>query len=207
MGQRAVSLTAAIAVLLTLGCGNTAKTGDQAENPDPAGAKPRPIASTVGPWRVSVSVVPSRIGPAGFAVRDVARAKPTDSQSWVSHDLVLRNVGDRAITFDDNRSSQFVGDGGHHRLLIAVQGCGYTLDDPGGPVKAGACLAYLQRTTLEPGKSARRSITLFKGLAGMDPLTAGTYTFRQPVQFWTGHRPSGNPHPGVLTLTYSVRKR
>jgi hypothetical protein len=172
-------------------------------------SRPAPEAMTAGRWRVRVAVRPSRLGPIGFAAKNLARTKRTNSHPWIQHDLVFRNAGDRPATFDDTRSSTLLGETGHERLLAADEGCGYALNYPGAPAKAGACQAYLDVLTVKPHASAKRSITLFKGLPGMDPLVAGTYVFRRPVRFQPGARPpsAGEGRSGVLRLVYEIRRR
>jgi hypothetical protein len=172
-------------------------------------ARAAPEALTVGRWRVRVVVKPSRVGPIRFATKNLARTKRTNSHPWIQHDLVFRNTGDRPVTFDGTTSSKFIGEAGHARLLAADEGCGYALNYPGAPAKAGACYAYLEVLTVKPHASAKRSITLFEGLPGMDPLVAGTYVFRRPVRFQFGSQlPSdGEGRSGVVRLMYEVEGR
>jgi hypothetical protein len=168
-----------------------------------------PEALTVGHWRVRVTVRPSRLGPIGFAAKNLVHAKRTNSHPWIEHDLVFRNTGNRPVTFDDTRSSTFIGEAGHERLLAADEGCGYALNYPGAPAKAGACQAYLDVLTVKPHASATRSITLVRGAPGMDPLVADTYVFRRPVRFqFGGQLPSdGEGRSGVVRLVYEVERR
>lgn len=166
-------------------------------------------ALTVGRWRLRVSVRPSRLGPVVFATDNLARATPTDSAPWIQHDLVFRNAGDQPVTFADTRSSKFTGEAGHKRLLVAEQGCGYARNSPQAPAKAGACLAYLDLLTVKPHASAKRSVTLFKGLPGMDPLVAGAYVFRRPVRLQPGSRPpdEGEGRSGVVRVVFEIEAR
>jgi hypothetical protein len=117
---------------------------------------------------------------------------------------MLRNTGDRPVTFADTRSSRFIGEGGHSRVLAADQGCGYALDGQEAGAKAGACLSYLDLLRVEPDASAKRSITLFKGLRGIDRLVASTYIFRRSVRFQFGHRMPDEAEGrwGTVTLVY-----
>lgn len=166
-------------------------------------------ALTVGRWRLRVSVRPSRLGPVVFATDNLARATPTDSAPWIQHDLVFRNAGDQPVTFADTRSSKFTGEAGHKRLLVAEQGCGYARNSPQAPARAGACLAYLDLLTVKPHASAKRSVTLFKGLPGMDPLVAGAYVFRRPVRLQPGSRPpdEGEGRSGVVRVVFEIEAR
>lgn len=150
-------------------------------------------------------VKPSRLGPIVFAAKNIARATRTDSDPWIEHDLVFRNTGDRPITLADTRSSKFIGEAGHWRLLAADQGCGYALDSPRARAEAGACNGNVDLVTVRPRASAKRSITLFRGLRGMDRLIAGTYVFRRPVRLRTGRGQAWRA--GVLRLAYVVEAR
>jgi hypothetical protein len=165
-----------------------------------------PDSLTVGRWRIQGTVKPSRLGPIVFAAKNLARTKRTNSHPWIEHDLVFRNTGDRPLTFDDTRSSTFIGEAGQERLLAADEGCGYALNYPGAPAKAGACQAYLDVLTVKPHTSAKRSIRLAWGLPGTDPLVAGAYVFRRPVRFQLGTRPpsDGEGRSGVVRLVYGV---
>lgn len=205
----AMALVGSLVTLLLAACGSGS---DQVAEP-PAEAGPRAQAGqealTTGRWRVRVSVTPSRLGPIAFAAKDLSRAKPTNSDPWIEHDLVFRNTGDQLITFADTRHSEFAGEPGHNRLLVADEGCGYSQDDPRAPVKAGACLGYLDLLAIQPRASARRSIHLFKGLPGIDRLAAGTYSFRRPVRFQIGRRQpaEGEGRSGVVRVVYVVASR
>ena len=89
----------------------------------------------------------------------------------------------------------------HPRLLVSEEGCGYSLR-PFEP----ACLLYLDISPLEPGESRSRTVTLWKGLGGLQPLAAGTYVFKKTVRFQFGRAAPGprHGHRGVLELTYRV---
>jgi hypothetical protein len=202
-------LAGIIVVLFMVGCGSGSNqdADDSGKTVDEAAAAPE--ALTVGRWRVRVTVKPSRLGPIGFAVRNLARGKRASSRPWIKHDLVFRNTGNRPVTFDGSRTSKFIGEAGHARLLAADEGCGYALNYPGAPAKAGACRAYLELLTVKPHASARQLITLTWGLPGMDRLVPGTYVFRRPVRFQLGNRPpdDGLGPSGVVRLAYEVHER
>jgi hypothetical protein len=148
-------------------------------------------------------------GPIVFAARNLARAKPSNSHPWIVHDLVFRNTGDRPVSFADTRGSEFAGEAGHHRLLVADRGCGCARNSPRAPVRAGVCAAYLDSLVVKPHTSARRSITLFKGLPGMDRLSSGTYVFRREVRFQPGRRQpgEGEGRSRVVRLVYRIASR
>jgi hypothetical protein len=202
------ALAVALATPLIAACGSGSD-----EDPNVAArAAPPPAAAreplTAGRWRIRVAVRPSRLGPIVVAARDLVRAKPTSFHPWIQHDLVFRNTGNRPVTFADTRSSKLIGEAAHNRLLVADQGCGYSRDRPQAAVRAGACLAYLDLLTVEPHASAERSITLFKGLPGMDRLVAGTYVFRRLVRFQAGSRqPGEGGRLGVVRVVYEIASR
>jgi hypothetical protein len=208
MPSLAAVLAGILVALLLVACG---AGSDQEAN---APGKPIPAwgaqeALSVGRWRLGVTVTPSRLGPISFAAKDLARAKRTNSDPWIEHDLVFRNSGDRTVTFADTRSSRFLGEGSDSRVLAADQGCGYALNSRKAPATAGACLSYLDLLRVEPDASAKRSITLFKGLRGMDRLAAGTYVFRRPVRFQFGQRMPGEAEgrSAIVRLVYEVEAR
>ena len=67
-----------------------------------------------------------------------------------------------------------------------------------------ACLLYQDISPLEPGESRSRTLTLWKGLRGLQPLA--TYVFKRTVRFQFGRAAPGpgHGHRGVLELTYRV---
>jgi hypothetical protein len=196
-------------ILFVAGCGSGSDQDADSAGKAVDEARTTPEALTLGRWRVRVTVRPSRLGPIAFAAKNLAPTKRTNSHPWIEHDLVFRNTGDRPVTFDDTRSSTFIGKAGHARLLAADEGCGYALNYPGAPATAGSCAAYLDLLTVKPHTSAKRSVTVFEGLRGMDPLVAGTYVFRRPVRFqFGGQLPSdGEGRSGVVRLVYEVESR
>ena len=170
-------------------------------------AQTKPRVLTIGRWRIRATVKPSRIGPINFAARNLSRERGRNS--WVSHDLVFRNTGDRRAIFADTRTSAFIGPGHHKRLLAADPGCGWSPAHRGRPIQAGVCLAYRQRLVAEPHSRTRQSISLFKGLRGMDRLRAGNYAFPQRVRFRlrSAAKAGAETHQGVVRVVYRVRAR
>jgi hypothetical protein len=127
----------------------------------------------------------------------------------VSHDLVFRNTEDRRAIFADTRVSAFIGPGHHKRLLAADPGCGWSPTQHGRPIQAGVCRAYQQRLVAEPHSRTRQTISLFKGLQGMDRLRAGNYAFPQRVRFksHSGATAGAETHKGVVRVVYEIRAR
>jgi hypothetical protein len=201
-----VALAGCLVTLILAACGSGSDQGAEVREESAPTAPATHEELTAGRWRVEISVRPSRIGPIVLAVTNLARAKPANSDPWIEHDLVVRNTGDQPVTFADTRGSEFIGDAGHHRLLVVDEGCGYSRNGPRAAVTAGACRAYLDLLTVKPDASANRTITLFKRLPGMDPLSAGTYVFRRPVRFQPGSRQPGEREgrSGVVRVVYKI---
>jgi hypothetical protein len=120
---------------------------------------------------------------------------------------VFENRGDRLVRFADTRTSAFIGPLGHRRRLLAAdEGCGYGFQTPTSPIEARVCLLDLDAFAVKPHASVSRTVTLFKGLRGMEPLTAGTYVFERLIRFRVGHRipDEGTGRTAVLRLVYEV---
>jgi hypothetical protein len=153
-------------------------------------------------WTVEVSFESSDLGPITVSVGPIRRVGPNDSRAWVQHDLVFANTGDRPVTFADSRTGARL-PRGHARLLAADHGCGYALHE--GRIEF-ACLMYLDIPTVGPYSALTRTVTLWKGLRGMEPLRAGTYVFRKTLRFKAGHNPpaEGAGRTATLRLVYRV---
>ena len=132
-------------------------------------------------WIVHVSVEPPGLGPIVASVGRMRPAAENDAHAWLQHDLVLENIGERPVRLADTRKAALLGPPGRPLLLAAHEGCGYAVQ-PLAPV----CLLYLRLLTVEPRGSVASTITLFKGLRGMKPLTPGTYVFRTTIRFQAG---------------------
>ena len=131
------------------------------------------------------------------------RAPTNDSHAWLQHDLVFINTSDRPVTFADSRRGALLGPHGNPLLLAADQGCGYA---PHGRRLELACLMYLDIPTVEPHSALTRTVTLWKGLRGMEPLEPGTYVFRKEVRFQVGQKPpaEGAGRTATLRIVYQV---
>jgi hypothetical protein len=154
-------------------------------------------------WSVQVSVEPSELGPIAVSVGRVRPAPVNGSRAWLQHDLVLENRGDRPVTFADTRNGMFLGPRARRVLLAADQGCGYGIYKRRIEL---ACLLYLDIPTLDPHTSLTRTLTLWKGLPGMNPLRPGTYVFRHPIRFRIGREPpaDGRGQTAMLEIDYRV---
>jgi hypothetical protein len=174
-----------IAALAVSGCGGTSDLGMLAAAR--SRMAPRRAGSTepmrVGRWAVAVSLSRSRIGPLAITTTPVRRAPDTSSRPWIQHDVRISNVGRRRVHLGDTRRSAYLR-GSHDRALLgADEGCGYGRASVSDPIEVGVCASYLDAPTLGPGQSIKRTVTLFKGLEGMEPLGRGTYVFPRSIRF------------------------
>lgn len=159
-------------------------------------------------WTVDVRVEPSAVGPIRFSIARVRRARPSDARPWIRHELVFDNRGERTITFADTRRSTMIGPPERRALLAADEGCGYGLATPRSPIEPGACARYLDILTLRPSASRDRTVTLFKGLRGLDRLAPGTYVFRKPIRFRAGRGTAseGTGTAAVVRIVYELER-
>jgi len=163
-------------------------------------------AAGFGPWRVSVSVTPTNLGPIRVAVDRVRTAGPKDDRRLVADLVFLNRPGREARMKDVFRTSSFAEGGTGRQLLVADEGCGYYVTNPGDPVEPGICQAYLDYLVVPPGASGLRAVTSYAGLRGMDPLTAGRYQFERRVRF-RFRKSSRSPVAGDLTVSFDVAPR
>jgi hypothetical protein len=152
-------------------------------------------------WTIEISLAPGTVGPLVLEVGPLRAAPSSDSRPWIQHDLEFHNRGDRPVRFEDTRTSVFLRRAGRNRLLVADEGCGYGKP---GAVEPGACLLYLDAFVVRPGSTARRTVTLFKELGGMAPLTPGIYVWEKVIRFRVGS-PRSPVRTAVISLTYEVR--
>lgn len=196
--------TAALAFLLLAGCQASAPTTetrrDAGEGATPSG---RPAPSFDG-WTIRVSVRPHTVGPIEIAVGSLRSAPETDSHPWIRHEMTFRNRGDRLVRFHDTRTSGFIRRAGRPVLLVADEGCGYEKRRR-KPVRPGACLLYLDEFMVRPGSAARRTITLFRELRGMEPLAPGTYAWDKVIRFRVGS-PDAPVRTATIRLTYELSR-
>lgn len=206
-GMKAFSAALLVCVLLA-GCRSESdsRQGDRSVKTPPITSSAPP--QTLDGWRVGVSVDRVSLGPITVSVGPVEAAPGTGARPWVQHEVLFENSGDDPVQFVQMDTSAFIGPRDPRRLLAADETCGYTVDSPTSPVKAGACRAVVITFELEPHGSARRTITLFKGLRGMGRLIPGTYVFTKHVRFAVGGEipaPSGPP-TATLRVTYRIER-
>jgi hypothetical protein len=141
-----------------------------------------PIATAFDGWVVGVEVDPSTIGPLEISVGPIVAAEQNDARPWIQHSIVLHNTGSATLRFDDTEISSFLGLP-EPELIAADEGCGYAQDSPTSRVMAGVCRLSLDSFAIPPYGTIRKTVTLFKGLTGMAPLTEGRYVFEKIYRF------------------------
>lgn len=143
----------------------------------------RPDEARLGQFLIHVSVRQESVGPIAVSVGHVRTRERYGRQS-LSAKLLFRNDARRTASMTDRyRHSRFAKGGTGDQLLVMDEGCGWGIEDRGDPIEPGLCQTYLDRIEMAPGRTADREIAAVKGLAGMAPLSAGTYTFRRRVKF------------------------
>ncbi len=153
-------------------------------------------------WIVTVSVKATRLGPVDVSVGPL-RAATGWGQTWLEHDLVLTNTGNREVTFADTWTAGVLGPRGRPMLVAEADGrCGYRAVRP----LRAACVLPLIFADIKPGRSVTRVATLWKGLRRMEPLVPGKYVFRQPLRFRLGRYPppEGEGRTARIRIVYRV---
>jgi hypothetical protein len=192
------------ACLVLLGC----QAPETRPNPDreagfsreqPSGEQPEQVFDG---WTVEVSIAPGTVGPIALDVGRVRTAGSSFSHPWIQHAVEFHNQGNRPVFFRDTRGSLFLEGAGGRALLAADEGCGYERRGK-KPVRPGACLLYLDAFDIRPGSTARRTVTLFKELRGMEPLAPGRYLWDKVIRFSVGS-PDARVRTATIRLTYEL---
>ncbi len=127
----------------------------------------------------SVRVEGAGLSPLMVSTSSLRSSGAGDSNGWLRHTVTLDNAGPDPVYTNDFRSTTMLGD---QEILAATDGCGYASgDDPTQPVTP-ACRSSYQPVTIAPGDSYAFTITLWRGLAGMNPVTARTYQWDLEVK-------------------------
>lgn len=198
---------AVCAALAGCGSGSEGRQGSLAEDSDRM--LQLPPAGAIDGWTIRVSVEPSIVAPIVVSVRPARPATRNDARPWVRHELVFENRGDRPIQFADTETSAFIGPSGHRRRLLAAdESCGYGYETPKSPIEARVCLALINAFAVKPHASVSRTLTLFKGLRGMERLAPGTYAYKRLIRFRLGREipPPGTGRTAVLKVVYEVER-
>ncbi|MCA1703512.1 MAG: hypothetical protein LC808_09745 [Actinobacteria bacterium] len=155
----------------------------------------------MGRWAIAVSLSASRMGPLAITTTAVRRAPEMSSRPWIEHDIRIENVSSRRILLGDTRTSAYARSPHDRSLVGADEGCGYGLASGSDEIDVGVCAAYLDAPTLDVER-IERTVTLFKGLLGMEPLQPGTYVFHKRLRFKVGKRAQRTDR---LDVVYEIR--
>ena len=203
MAKRLTAVAIVIAVIVIGRGGPEQASAVTSVVPERSGSRTAEPAE-IGPWTVDVSLSRSRLGPLRISTGAVRRAPRNSAHPWIQHSLKITNLNDeRKVHLGDTRTSKYLDGPPDQALLGADEGCGYGYSEGQEGIDVGACATYLDIPTLNPGESIRRTVTLFKGLDGMQPLVPGTYEFHKKVKFSVGHRPE---RTRSLTITYDIER-
>jgi hypothetical protein len=189
-------------IMLVLGCSG-------GSDPDTSPHERLRSARAIDGWQIKVSARPSIVSPIVLSVGPARAAPQNDAHPWVQHELILENRGNRLFQFADTDSSAFIGAPGTQRLIAADEGCGYSPQTVTSPIEARVCTLSLDVFAIKPHARVSRTITLFKGLRGMEPLTPGTYTFKRVIRFRAGRKaPAAHEGRGsVINIRYRLTRR
>ena len=167
----------------------------------------------IGRWTIDISLSRSRIGPLqltttpgrGGVPEGLAEvvAPSSSSHPWMQHEVTITNLSERRVRLGDTRRSTYLDGPADRALLGADPGCGYGFSEGQQGIEVAVCALYLDIPTLSPGGSLKRTITLFKGLDGMQPLEPGTFSFHKKVKFRVAYRPEQTRR---LTITYDIER-
>lgn len=158
-------------------------------------------------WRVLVSVEPSTFGPIAVSVGAVRPPPMTCSKccapAWLQHEIAVTNTSNRPVTFRGLGLTGKLGPRERPALLVASGPCGYGNSKRRITI---SCLAYLDIPTIGPHRTEKRTVTLWKELAGMSPLRPGMYVARYQLRFVVGRYPpaEGRGRRGTIKLVYRV---
>ena len=191
-----------LAFIVLAGCTNG--SSDRPHRPKAGASESASAGVAFDGWTLDISIRPTRIGPLQLMVEPAQEAPTNEAEPWIKHDVVFRNMGTRALRFDDTRTSKFLQLKGKARLITADEGCGYGVNSPGAPVKAGACQDYLDAMRVKPRRTEKREVTLSKELKGMDDLIEGTYVFRKEIRFRVGSE--GRAYETEIAIRYVVKR-
>lgn len=130
-----------------------------------------------------------------------SRLHPAEGEGWLVHTITLTNTGGAAVHLNDFRAGAFLGD---REVLVATEGCGYGASElePVGP----ACQLSYRPVTIAPGDQHRFTVTLWRSLTGMNPVTAERYQWQLELQLGDApfDRPDQVGDEGHLLFEYEL---
>lgn len=148
----------------------------------------------------SVTVALDGFGPIEASVSPLlASAQAASTEGWLEHTVTFQNTGEQSIHLQDFRSGAMLGD---REVAVATDGCGYGASGD-QPVAMGCRYDY-RPVTIQPGGTHTFTITLWRDLAGMNPVGEGTYEWSWSVD--RRDTPFDDPDQtgttGTVILTY-----
>jgi hypothetical protein len=199
--MRLVTLVALISLVLT-GCQPSSPPTEPQRGAGADQERAGQPARSFDGWTIRISLQPDTVGPIALDVGPIRPAQENAARPWIQHEIEFHNRGARPVRFRDTRVSLFLAGTARRVLLAADEGCGY--EKPRNkPVRAGACLLYLDAFAVRPGATVRRTITLFRDLRGMEPLLTGTYVWDKVIQFHVG-KADAAVRTATIRLTYEL---
>lgn len=178
---RVLAAAAAVLAVVALGAGALALTGDGSDTVTVAGPDDRSEASSEDPLvTVSLDGLPS-------VEASTSPLRPS-GQGWAEHTVTLRNTGSEPARLSDFRGGDILGDD----EVAVAHGCNYSGS------RELACLTNIQPVTIDAGDAYEFTVTLWRDLAGMNPVTAGPHVWRLDVY------PADNEDaaPAAIIVTY-----
>lgn len=140
-----------------------------------------------------VTVAVDNLGPVAASVSPLTASE----KGWMEHTVTLENSGSRPVYLNDFRSGAMLDD---REVAVATEGCGYA-DQP----VTIFCQYDYRPVTIEPGGSHSFTATVWRDLAGMNPVGEGPHEWALRIDH--ADRPFEHPDEtgttGTVALTYA----
>lgn len=178
---RFFAAAAAVLAVVAVGAGALALTGDGSDTVTAAGLDDRSESSSAGAGvTVSLDGLPS-------VEASTSSLRPS-GQGWVEHTVTLRNTGSEPARLSDLRGGDILGDD----EVAVAHGCNYSGS------RELACLTNIQPVNIDAGEAYEFTVTLWRDLAGMNPVTAGPHVWRLDVRTADNEEAT----PAAIIVTY-----
>lgn len=143
----------------------------------------------------TVTVAVDGLGPVEATVSPLTASE----QGWLQHTVTLTNTGTETVHLQDFRTGTMLGD---RQVAVATDGCGHGFSGD-EPVMMG-CNRDYRPVTIEAGGTHTFTVTLWRDLAGMNPVGDAPYEWsvsvdRRDTPF---EQPDQTGTTGNLLLTY-----
>lgn len=175
--------------------GGTAVVATGPNPPDTSALDAIDEQSAVGPTvRVEAAGVPTL----GITTTPLQPSDASESGGWLDHTVTMENTGPEPVYLNDFRTGTMLGD---REVAVATDGCGYGSSGD-QPVSMG-CRSDYRPVTIEAGGTHTFTVTLWRELAGMNPVTAGAY--RWDIEIHVAAEPFADPRaPAGKVATATV---